>query len=234
MEARVMIQRRALVPIALGLALGAVTPRAESSAPPPVYAPNYYSSYADSVIRFDPAYSSGCTPSEPYFTDPRAALGPPDYSGGAYGTGSVSIGSGGLLELYFSGWRISNSGDSRYDLHITEIGGYTERCFVALRPAAPTTPQDLIDLGLQDANQDGYFEIGRSLSSGEFDIDALFNRSVPELTVQFDAVQLVDDIADTPSCTTTVGSDIDAVEAAQRWVAVQPATWQSVKILYRN
>jgi len=229
-----MVLRRALVPIAFGMALGMYAPGAESGAPPPRYTPSFYSSYADSVIRYEPGYSGGCIPWEQNFTDPRAALGPPDYSGGAYGTGAVSIGSGGLLELYFGGWRISNSGDSRYDLHITEIGGYTEKCFVALRPAAPTTPQDLIDLGLLDTNLDGYFEIGRSLASGEFDIDALFNRSVPELTVQFDAVQLIDDIDDTPSCTSSVGSDIDAVEAAQRWVAVQPTTWQSVKLLYRD
>lgn len=193
-----------------------------------------HSTYADSVLRYDPAYGGGCLPSQPNFIDPESAVGPPDYTGGAYGQGAVSLGSGGLLELHFSGWRIANSGDSRSDLRILEIGGYNERCYVALRPVAPTTPQDLIDLGLQDANQDGFFEIGRTIASGEFDLDALLNRAVPLLAVQFDAVQIVDDITDTPSCTTSAGADIDAVGSVQGWVAVRQATWGSVKFLYRH
>jgi hypothetical protein len=227
-----MVSQRALVWLALAAAVSALPARAEAGAPAPVV-PNY-STYADEVLRYDPAYGGGCLPSEPNFIDPQSALGPPNYTGGAYGHGAVALGSGGLLELHFSGWRIANSGDTRSDLKITEIGGYNERCYVALRPVAPTTPQDLIDLGLVDANQDGYFEIGKTVSSGEFDIDALLNRTVPLLTVQFDAVQIVDDIADTPTCTTSPGADIDSVGSVQGWVAVHQATWGRVKFLYRH
>lgn len=227
-----MIPCLALAPLALSVALAARAPVAASGGPPP-YTP-YASTYADSVLRYDPAHGGGCTPSALNFTNPQSALGRPDYSGGAQGTGAVSLGSGGLLELHFGGWQIANSGDSRSDLQITEIGGYGERCLVALRPVAPTTAQDLVDLGLHDADQDGFFEIGGSVSSGEFDLDALFNRVMPAATVRFDAIQIIDDIADTPSCTSSAGADIDAVGAAQTWVAVAPASWGRVKSLYRD
>lgn len=228
-----MLSRRTLAPIVASLVLGVIAPRAESGAPPLPDRLDYVG-YADSILRYEPGYSGGCVPSRPNFVDPEAALGAPDYSGGAYGAGAVSLGSGGLLELYFGGWRLANSGDSRADIHITEIGGYSERCFIALRPVAPTTPQDLIALGLQDANQDGFFEIGASQPAGDIDLDALLSRNVSQLALQFDAVQLVDDITDTPSCTNTVGADIDAVGGAMPWVPVLPLTWGNVKALYRD
>jgi hypothetical protein len=191
------------------------------------------STYADCIVQYDPGYGGGCVPTNPNFMDASAALGAPDYSGGSDGTGAVSLGSGGVLELCFTGVQIDNSGDSRRDLRIIEIGGYSEEFFVELRPGAPTTAQDLIDLGLQDADQNGYFEVGRSSSaSGGMDIDALLNRPVPEESLHFDAVRLRDDPVDTPTCaTTTPGADIDAVEALHR-VPVAAPSWGKLKSLY--
>jgi hypothetical protein len=225
--------RRILILVMVCTLMGGARFEVDSAAPPPG-SHLTGSTYADSVIRYDPAFGGGCTPTNPHFMDPHAATGPPDYTGGADGTGSVSLGSGGLLELYV--WtQITNTGDTQPDLRIYEIGGYTERCFVALRPVAPTTPAQLIALGLQDADQDGFFEVGRTPSSGEIDIDALFNQSMPAFSVRFDAVQLVDDIHDTPTCNTmTPGADIDAVGALQPWVAISERTWSSIKRLYRD
>jgi len=228
-----MFLRRILFTISVCTILGGVRFEVVSAARRATLAASGFA-YADSVIRYDPTYGGGCTPTNPHFTDPMAALGPPDYSGGADGMGSVSLGSGGLLELYV--WtEIANTGDSRPDLRIYEIGGYTEKCYVALRPVAPTTPEQLADLGLQDSNGDGYFEVGRTPSSGEIDVDVLFNRSVEARTVRFDAVQVIDDIQDTPTCNTrTPGADIDAVAVLLPWVPVTERTWTSVKSLYRE
>lgn len=225
--------RRILITISVCTLIGGLRFEADSAAPRRTPAPRG-SAYADSLILYDPSYGGGCTPTNPHFTDPQAAIGAPDYSGGASGTGSVSLGSGGRLELYV--WtQIANTGDSRPDLRIYEIGGYTERVFVALRPVPPTTPQQLASLGLQDSNQDGYYEVGRTPSSGEIDLDALFNGAAAARTVRFDAVQLIDDIDDTPTCnTTTPGADIDAVAVLLPWVAVNERTWTSVKSLYRE
>jgi hypothetical protein len=228
-----MFIRRIVITISLCTILGGFRYQADSATPRTDLRPSG-SAYADSVIRYEPAYGGGCTPTNPHFTDPRSAIGSPDYSGGADGTGSVSLGSGGLLELYV--WtQIANTGDSRPDLQVYEIGGYTEKCYVALRPVLPTTPEQLVALGLQETNHDGYFEVGRTPSSGEIDIDALFNQMVPGQTLRFDAIQLIDDIHDTPTCNTmTPGADIDAVAALLPWVSVSERSWGSVKSLYRE
>jgi hypothetical protein len=196
----------------------------------------YGLAYAESLLRYDPAYSDSCVPTDPKFTDPYRALGAPDYSGGTSETGAVSLGSGGLLEVLFVGAQISNSGDSRSDLFIVEVGSSDEAFYVALRPAPPTTAEDCLALGLQDANHDGFFEIGW-ISGGattHINIDARFSHPAPELEVRFDAVQIVDDPADHPACTSKAGADIDAIEALQAYIAITPATWGSVKALYRD
>jgi hypothetical protein len=192
------------------------------------------SAYPDSVLQCDPNWGGGCTPTNPNFMDPQVALGAPDYSGGSNGTGALALGSGGLVRLGFAGARIANSGDASFDLRVIEVGGYSEASFVALRPALPTTPEILVDLGLADADGDGYFEIGRTTGNGSFDLDALFNRAVAPLEVRFDAVQIVDDIDDTTSCTTTPGADIDTVVALAAWVSVWERSWSDFKRLYRE
>jgi hypothetical protein len=193
------------------------------------------SSFATHVAVYDPAASGGCVPTNPNFTDPNAAVGAPDYSGGASGTGAVSLGSGGRLELFFATSCIINSGDTRVDLRIHEVGGFGEDFFVAVRPVLPTTPAMLLAAGMVDANGDGYFELGRigAGASSNIDIDARMTTRLPEGSVCFDAVQIIDDLADTPACTSTVGADIDAVEAALAYLAVEGGTWSTVKKLYR-
>lgn len=193
------------------------------------------SAYADSVIQYAPGHSGGCLPTHPNFIDPKSALGAPNYSGGAYGTGTVSLGGGGLLELFFGGQQFTNSGDANPDLRFVEVGGFDEAYFVAVRPAPPTTAQQLSALGLTDNNQDGFFEIGRaSGGNSTLDLDRHLNVAVAARSLVFDAVQLMDDDADHPTCTTTVGADIDAVEALDGTVDVAPRSWGSVKLLYRQ
>jgi hypothetical protein len=194
----------------------------------------FSSSYADSVLRYDPGYSGGCVPTNPNFMNPQAVLGVADYSGGASGTGAVALGSGGLIEVRLSPI-MANSGDDRADLRILEVGGFDEACFVALRPAPPLTAQDMLQLGLQDANQDGFFEIKRiGGGSSYLNVDAAFSMRMPAQSVHFDAVQIVDDTDDHSACTTTSGADIDMVEALDPLVAVAPGTWTQVKFLYRD
>jgi hypothetical protein len=212
-----------------GLCLSAVTAR---GAPDAVAAA---STYADSLLRYDPSYGGGCVPTNPNFMDPAAVLGAPNYSGGSNGTGSVALGRGGMIEIGFVASQISNSGDPRADLQIVEVGGFAEAFDLALRPCAPTTPEELAGLGLRDLDQDGFFEIG-AISGGlsDVDLDALLAHSVPELGLRFDAVQIVDDYGDHPTCTSTPGADIDAVIALHAHVAIAPSTWGAVKSIFRE
>lgn len=226
------VLRLACVASSLGLAAVAARGAPSSGDAAPAKAG---STYADTLLSYDPAYGGGCIPTNPNFMDPSVALGAPNYSGGSNGTGSVALGKGGILEVGFTTSQIGNSGDSRPDLQIIEVGGYSEACFVALRPGPPTTPDELAGLGLQDLDQDGFFEIGR-INGGisEVDLDALFSRSVSEFGIRFDAVQILDDFGDHPTCTSTPGGDIDAVIALHAYVAIAPSTWGGVKSLYRE
>lgn len=231
-----MTARRGGVAFALAAwMLAGATVSARAAAPAPRDTPSG-TAYAASVLRYDPAYGDSCVPSNPNFTNPQRALGAPNYSGGSNGTGAVSLGSGGLLELLFVGTQIGNSGDDRTDLYVVEVGGFDEAFYVALRPVLPTTPQDLIALGMQDVNEDGFFELGwiAGGATTRIDLDAHFNQPQPELGVRFDAVQIIDDATDHTNCTSTVGADIDAVEASQAYVSITPATWGSIKVLYRD
>lgn len=169
--------------------------------------PSGASSFADSVIQYDPSYSSGTVPTDANFTNPVSALGIPDYFSP---TGSVSLGSGGLIELAFIDNVLSNSGDSILDLHIFEIGPDVEDTFVAIRPTADT-------LGLlgsyTDSNNDGFYEIGKVFGSTDsIDIDSIFTGFAAGL-LAFDAIQLIDDPSEGATTGGTVGADIDAVGA---------------------
>ncbi len=166
-------------------------------------------SFADRVIRYDPAFG-GSPPSGPDFTNPLEALGPPRVSPpGQF----VSIGDGGLLELGFVDNVLTNSGNNGVrDLHIFEIGPAVERTFVAIHPTPDARP--FLDPG-GDSNGDGFFEIG-SVSGGtaSIDLDVVFPGVAPGV-LRFDAVQLIDDFFDNlflpPGL--SAGADIDAVGA---------------------
>jgi len=155
--------------------------------------------FADKLIRYDPSYSGGTLPNLQY-SDPFKALGLP-YNG------SVSLGSGGLIELGFAHKCLSNSGDSADEIYIFEDPAEEERSYVSIRPTSETVTL----LGSSyDANGDGFFEAGL-VNGGPFviDIDTLFP-GFPAGSLVFDAVQLVDDPTQGTS-TGTVGADIDAV-----------------------
>src|SRR5690606_2395593 len=137
-------------------------------------------------------HSGGPGPTHTDFIDPLKALGAPDYSGGNFGTGAMSLGDGGLIELAFNDNLLTNSGDGAHDLHVFEVGSQVEDTFVAIRPADPATLAIAQTLG-NDANLDGYFEIGKVFGSvSSIDIDAHFPGQAAG-SLRFDAVQLIDD-----------------------------------------
>ena len=166
-------------------------------------------SFADAVLTYDPLFSAGPASTDPDFTDPIESLGTPDY---VAPIGSVSLGRGGLLELEFTDNFLTNSGDGGFDLHIFEIGPDVEDTFVALRPTAAT----LLALGvgaLDDANADGFFDVGKVFgATSSIDVDAFFPGFLAG-ELLFDAVQLIDDFDEGASSGPTVGADIDAVGA---------------------
>ncbi len=162
-------------------------------------------SFADEVIRFEPLYNGGPAPTEN--TNPQLALGAPE---GLAVNRCTSLGRGGLIELAFTNNVLINSGNSDHDLHIFEIGADVEDTYVAIRPTAETAQL----LGAQyDANNDGFYEIGKVYgSTASIDIDSVFTGFGPGQLV-FDAVQLIDDYNEGNSSGSTVGADIDAVGA---------------------
>jgi hypothetical protein len=170
-------------------------------------------SFADFVIRYDNAYGGGTIPTDPNFLDPDAALGPPDYPDpSAPGTGSVSLGSGGLIQLLFWNNSLTNSGDTDDDLHVFEIGPDVEDTFVAIRPTVDTRSLLIGSYGGREIN-DGFFDVGKVFGSTEsIDIDSIFS-GFGAGQLRFDAVQLIDDIDEGASRGSTVGADIDAVGA---------------------
>jgi hypothetical protein len=170
--------------------------------------PQGNASFADEVISYDSSYSGGNEPYDANYTDPDSALGAPDYNSP---TGSVSLGSGGLLQLLFTDNALTNSGDSNDDLHIFEIGPDVEDTFVAIRPT-PNTSNLLSPTYSPDSN--GFFSIGSVTgSTSSIDIDSRFSGFDPGL-LMFDAVQLIDDPdKDAQGPHQTVGADIDAVGA---------------------
>ncbi|KAA1260344.1 BNR/Asp-box repeat protein [Rubripirellula obstinata] len=168
--------------------------------------------FADSVIRYDPLFGGGPAPTEPNAIIDTAALGAPDFpvGGGVSDPGTLALGSGGLVELQFDDNLLTNSGQSDPDLRIHEIGQFVERTFVAVRPTGDTLT--LLDPAL-DTNGDGFFELGIAAGGiAELDIDQVFP-GFAEGILQFDAIQLVDDPNNGGTGGTTVGADIDAVEA---------------------
>ncbi|TDT41688.1 putative secreted protein with PEP-CTERM sorting signal [Halospina denitrificans] len=164
-------------------------------------------SFADEVITYNPSYSGGNVPTDSNYTDPQEAVGPPDYSAP---NGSVSLGSGGLLELAFTDNSLTNSGTNEDDLHVFEVGPDVEDTFVAVRPTAET--YNLLSANFT-AQSDGFFSVGSvSGSTSSIDIDSVFTDFAAG-ALQFNAVQLIDDPNEGNTGGSTVGADIDAVGA---------------------
>ena len=169
-------------------------------------------SFADTVIRYDPLFSEGNAPTDPDYLDPDEALGVPDYDGDG---DSLSLGSGGLVELRFVDNALTNSADDTPDLHIFEIGPDVEDTFVAIRPRNEATRVAIASLCVDEMAPQGddFCEIGKVFGrTSSIDIDALFpDHQSGDLI--FDAVQLIDDPEEGQRSGATVGADIDSVGA---------------------
>ncbi len=173
-------------------------------------------SFADVVLTYDSFFSGGPPPTDGKFLNPQAALGPPDYSGGSDGTGAVSLGKGGLLELRFTNNVLTNSGDSDPDLALFETFS-PEPYDLAVRPANSTTESALSLLcvdGMVPSIPDDFCELGVIPGGAQtIDLDQYFPGFAPGV-LRFGAVQLIDE-ADSGPGSDQIGSDIDAVGTIQ-------------------
>lgn len=150
-------------------------------------------SFADEVVSYDPAFSGGAVPTHPDFVDPQQSLGVPDYAGGNFATGSVSLGSGGRLVVKFTNNRLTGSNDSQPDLHIFEVGSDVEDTFVEISVDGET-----------------WHDVGKVFgATSSVDIDAYGFTAADE----FLFVRLTDDPSEGGASGETVGADIDAVGA---------------------
>jgi hypothetical protein len=157
-------------------------------------------SFADVVLE----YQNNCVNN--VSTDPEQALGVPNYSGTPQT--HVSLGRG-FIKLGFTNNTLINSGSADPDLFVFEVGPLVESSSIELRPANSETETILIQIGLTDVDNDGYYEfgsIGGAIAS--VDIDA-FLPGLSANSVQFDAIKIVD--APGSCATSTPGADIDAV-----------------------
>lgn len=149
-------------------------------------------SFADAVISFDPAFSSGNVPTLP-FRDAQQAIGAPDFTPAESALGFVSLGSGGRIVLQFTDNFLTGSDSAALDLHIFEIGPDVEDTFVAIS---------------KDGNE--WFEIGKVFgATSSINIDA-FGFGSQDF---FSYVRLTDDPNEGQTTGATVGADIDAVGA---------------------
>lgn len=147
-------------------------------------------SFADTVVDFEMGDPEA---THANFTDPDEAIGPPDYTGSNDGTGSVSLGSGGVITLEFTDNVLTGSGDSEEDLHIFEVGSDVEDTFVDI-----------------SKNGTDWFDIGKvSGSTSGIDIDS-YGFGIAD---EFSFVRLTDDPDEGNNSGDTVGADIDAVGA---------------------
>lgn len=153
--------------------------------------PGGVSSFADSVVSYDPAFGGGAVPTATY-QDTSQALGAPNYPEGT-DPEYVSLGAGGRIVLKFTNNSLTGSGNSNQDLWIFEIGPDVEDTFV-------------------DISKDGstWFSVGKVTGATKgVDID-FFGFGPSDF---FSYVRLTDDIALDATSGSTVGADIDAVGA---------------------
>jgi len=171
-------------------------------------------SFADAVLTYDNTLG-GSPPTDINFLDPAQSLGIPDY---VDPIGSVSLGSGGLLEVEFIDNVLTNDGGPGLDIHIFEIGPDIEDTFVSIRPTAATALLlgagfDTGVPGVPATIGDGFYEIGMVMGATDsIDIDSFFPAAAAG-TYRFDAVQLIDDKDLDQMSGPTVGADIDAIGA---------------------
>lgn len=198
--------------------------------------PGGTASFADEVLDFSPNYPRP-DQIDPNFSEPNDARFEPDYEelAAAVGTrstkvGAVSLGHGGSIRVLFTDNRLTNSGDSRPDLYVFEIGQHVEKFHVAIRPADADTRGQLAE---QCRNTGGDFcGLGES-SLGQpkmIDIDQFYPGHNAG-ALRFDAVSITDDLQDQGSdmcgngC--TPGADIDAIGAIESFRLPTPTVTAS-------
>jgi hypothetical protein len=160
--------------------------------------------FAVAVLHYDRTVAGDIPPPGGAFSDPGAALGPPDFSFARPNT-AVSTGNGGVLELGLGDCRLTNGGDRDPDLIVYEAGPFLETSAVLLRPADGT------ELVVDGVRSDGFLPIGQVTGLDGLDIDRLVP-GVPACTLRFDAVRIEDDPAMGGWFSEATGVDIDAVE----------------------
>ncbi len=172
--------------------------------------------YADAVESYKPVINESGEPTPPH-RNAESALGAPDYDGAACSDPRscqyVSLGSGGALTLQFMDNALTGSGNSDPDLFIYEIGPDLEDTFVEI-----------------SADNVTYFPVGKVLgSTSTVDIDA-FGFGAGDTFV---FVRLTDDPAEGSQGGSTVGADIDAVEALTSLpTAVKSTSWSRIKAVH--
>lgn len=152
--------------------------------------PGGASSFADSLVSYDPTYGGTAGPDAAYQT-PLNALGAPT---GSSDTGFVTLGQGGRIVLKFTDNSLTGSGSSALDLWVFEVGPDVEDTFV-------------------DISKDGlnWFAVGKVFgATAGIDIDAYGFNALDK----FSYIRLTDDPAEGQTgAGGSVGADIDAVGA---------------------
>lgn len=167
--------------------------------------------FADVVLSYNPVCPEN---HDPIVSNPQNAIGSPNYVlpvfPAAFGTGFVSLGEGGSIELGFVDNILVNSGDSDSDLYVFEVGTDIESMMVDLRPINTQTIDILIANGYSDLDLDGYYEIATIAgATSSLDLDALIPGQAFGI-LKFDAIILTD-VLNTTGCLGSSGADIDAV-----------------------
>ncbi|HRX29138.1 MAG TPA: gliding motility-associated C-terminal domain-containing protein [Saprospiraceae bacterium] len=163
-------------------------------------------SFADSLID----YKSGCTVSDPF---PSGSLGVADYYG--YSSGDQKeftfLGDDGYITLGFVNNILTNSGDSKQDLWVFEVGQAIESVRIFLKPYNNYTRDYLIQKGLSEDVSTGFFYIALiGGSTSGLDIDS-YIQNASGGTLKFKEIKIEDYHDDPCGTQKTPGADIDAV-----------------------
>ncbi len=179
-------------------------------------------SFADYVISYNPI----CPNIEAENLVPEFALGASDWSTTA---NDVSLGEGGSISLGFSNNLVVNSGNNAPDVWVFEVGPQVEASTLELRPVNDSTINILIAEGIEDSDNNGFYDFGSiSGSTASLDIDSKLANVYPFASLKFDAIK----ITDIPgNCVgNTPGADIDAVCALSSFTCTTRLTELSATI----
>lgn len=159
--------------------------------------------FATEVLDYDRTLAGDIPPPGGPFSDPSAALGPPDFSFSAPNS-AVATGNGGVLVLGLGDCLLTSGGDLHADLVLYEVGPLLETVSVSLRPVGHT-------MSVLPVDADGFVPIGEASGLQEIDIDRVLP-GFDECELQFDAVRILDDPTMGGWFSEGTGADIDAIE----------------------